>query len=73
MKLTRTRGGYAVGVYRRPDDALYLVDDERVDFYVKGDYRDGSQMDAAMKIILEKICAETKFEDLSKASFDVKR
>ncbi len=73
MKLTRTRGGYAVGVYRRPDDALYLVDDERVDFYVKGDYRDGSQMDVAMKIILEKIRAETKFEDLSKASFDVKR
>ena len=73
MKLTRSRGGYAVGVYRKPEDALYLVDEERVDFYVKCDYREGSQMDTAMKSILEKICSETKFEELSQASFAVKR
>ena len=73
MKLARSRGGYAVGVYRKPEDALYLVDEERVDFYVKCDYREGSQMDNALKSILEKICAETKFNELSKTSFEVKR
>lgn len=73
MKLARSRGGYAVGVYRKPEDALYLIDEERVNFYVKCDYREGSQMNIALKSILEKICAETKFNELSKASFAVKR
>ena len=71
MKLTRTRGGYAVGVYRRPEDARYLVDEERVDFYVKCDYREDSQMDVAMKRILDKISAELRFEELSRQSSSI--
>lgn len=71
MKLTRTRGGYAVGVYRKPEDAKYLVDEERVDFYVKCDYRDGGPMDVAMKCIFDKIAARLHFDEASKQSFAV--
>ena len=68
MKLARQRGGYAIGVYRNPEDASYLVDEERVDFYVKSDYTANSQMDEAMKAILQKICAQTRFWQLSEKS-----
>ena len=68
MKLTRQRGGYAIGVYRQPEDALYLVDEDRVDFYVRGDYTEGSEMDRACKAIFEKIQAKVRFFELSHAS-----
>lgn len=68
MKLTRQRGGYAIGVYRQPEDALYLVDEDRVDFYVRGDYTEGSEMDRACKAIFEKIQAKVRFAELSKAN-----
>lgn len=71
MKLTRQRGGYAIGVYRKPEDASYLVNDERVDFYVKGDYRENSAMDLAMKAILEKIRATSHLNELSERSVDL--
>lgn len=68
MKLTRQRGGYAIGVYRKPEDADYLVDEERVDFYVKSDYSENSAMDLAMKAILKKISAVSVINELSKKS-----
>ena len=70
MKLTRSRGGYAIGVYRHPEDATYLVKEERVDFYVQGDYREGSDMDIAMKAIFQKICAKLRFKELSESSYN---
>ena len=45
MKLVRQRGGYAIGVYKKPSDASYLVDQERVDFYLKCDYTDGGEIE----------------------------
>lgn len=68
MKLTRSRGGYAIGVYRNPEDASYLVDEERVDFYVKSDYCENSEMDLAMKAILDKIRAQSRIGELSRKS-----
>lgn len=68
MKLARQRGGYAIGVYRKPEDASYLVNEERVDFYVKSDYRDGSDMDLAMRAILDKIRAQSRIQELSEIS-----
>ena len=55
-------------MFRTPSDASYLVDEERVDFYVKGDYTEGSEMDKVMKAILNKIRAQNEFEDLSSSS-----
>lgn len=71
MKLTRSRGGYAVGVYDNPNDASYLVDEDRVDFYVKCDYSQGSEMENAIKAILDEICAHGKFKDLSQKSYEI--
>lgn len=68
MKLTRQRGGYAIGVYRNPEDATYLVDQERVDFYVKSDYTENSDMDLSMKAILDKIRAQSRISELSESS-----
>ena len=73
MKLTRTRGGYAIGVYRNPEDATYLVKEDRVDFYVQSDYTEGSEMDIAMKAIFQKISAKTRFKELSESSYNAAR
>lgn len=69
MKLTRSRGGYAIGVYRNPKDATYLVKEDRVDFYVESNYVEGSPMDVALKAILNRICARSKFKELSENSY----
>ena len=70
MKLTRTRGGYAIGVYNNPEDATYLVKEDRVDFYVRSDYTEGSEMDIAMKAIFHKIDAKLRFKQLSESSYN---
>lgn len=69
MKLVRQRGGYAIGVYKKPSDASYLVDQERVDFYLKCDYTDGGEIDTAMKAVLDKISAKIHFSSLSALSY----
>ena len=69
MKLTRSRGGYAIGVYRNPQDASYLVNEDRVDFYVEGNYIENSEMDVAIKAILNRISARIKFKELSENSY----
>ena len=70
MKLTRTRGGYAIGVYNKPEDATYLVKEDRVDFYVQSNYTEGSEMDVAMKAIFQKIKAKLRFKELSESSYN---
>lgn len=69
MKLVRQRGGYAIGVYKKPSDASYLVDQERVDFYLKCDYTDGGEIDTALKAVLDKISAKLHFTSLSEQSY----
>ena len=73
MKLTRTRGGYAIGVYRNPEDATYLVKEDRVDFYVQSNYLPDSEMDVAMKAIFQKIKARERFKKLSESSYNAER
>ena len=73
MKLTRTRGGYAIGVYRNPEDATYLVKEDRVDFYVQSNYLPDSEMDIAMKAIFQKIKARERFKKLSEQSYNSAR
>ena len=73
MKLTRTRGGYAIGVYNKPEDATYLVKEDRVDFYVQSNYLPDSEMDIAMKAIFQKIKAKQRFKELSENSYNAAR
>lgn len=69
MKLVRQRHGYAIGVYKKPSDATYLVDQNRVDFYLKCDYAEGGEIDTAMKAILEQIATKIKVQELSANSY----
>ena len=64
MKLTRLNGGYSIGVYHDSEASKYLVDEDRVDFYVEADYSEGSPMDVTMKAILQKIAASNNLHDL---------
>ncbi|MCM1533443.1 MAG: haloacid dehalogenase-like hydrolase [Corallococcus sp.] len=73
MKLVRQRGGYSIGVYKKPSDASYLVDQERVDFYLKCDYTEESELDTAMKGILVRISANRNFQNLSEVSRNIKK
>ncbi len=68
MKLVRSRGGYAVGVYRNPSDAEYLVNEERVDFYINADYTKGSRMEKALFAIMDKIHAQIHYDKLATRS-----
>jgi 2-hydroxy-3-keto-5-methylthiopentenyl-1-phosphate phosphatase len=65
MKLTRLNGGYSVGVYQTLADSKYLVDDDRVDFYVKADYSAGSDMEQAVMAILDKINISDRFRSMA--------
>lgn len=69
MKLVRQRGGYAIGVYKNPTDATYLVDQDRVDFYLKCDYTENGEIDVTMKAVLENISSKLKLSSLSKVSY----
>ncbi len=71
MKLVRSRGGYAIGVYRKPSDAEYLVNEQRVDFYLKADYTPGSKMEQSVKAIINKIAAQIRYDDLATKSREV--
>ena len=69
MKLVRQRHGYAIGVYKKPSDATYLVDQNRVDFYLKCDYTEGGEIDTAMKAILAQIATKLMVKELSSSSY----
>lgn len=69
MKLVRQRGGYAIGVYKKPSDATYLVDQNRVDFYLKCDYTESGEIDTAMKAILAQIATKLMVNELSASSY----
>ncbi|MEG1705872.1 MAG: HAD family hydrolase [Clostridia bacterium] len=66
MKLTRLNGGYAIGVYQDITDSTYLVNDDRVNFYVKADYAPNTEMDDAIKIILKKIATDNNLHFMEK-------
>ena len=69
MKLVRQRGGYAIGVYKKPTDASYLVNQNRVDFYLKCDYTEGGELDTSMKAILAQMATKVMVEELSESSY----
>ncbi|MBE5758693.1 MAG: haloacid dehalogenase-like hydrolase [Clostridiales bacterium] len=66
MKLVREYGGTSIAVY--PDQpgktAIELINDGRVDFAMKADYRSGSRLDKTVKDILRKISITSKLENL---------
>ncbi len=65
MALTRDYGGHSIGVYKDVDDAKYLVQEDRVDFYVPADYTEGSKMDRVVRALIDSIKINSAIEAMS--------
>ena len=70
MKMVKERQGHALAVYkpksRRKAKAVQLLKDNRVDFALPADYREGKDIDTAVKTILNKIATSRDLEVLKK-------
>lgn len=68
MKLTKQRGGSAIAVYqpksKHKQNAIKLLSDDRVNFALPADYREGKQIDIVVKTILDKLATERDLEEL---------
>lgn len=65
MKLVKSYGGHSIAVYKSGElDAVkILLNEERVNFAYPADYREGSEIDGAVKKILHKIQIDTELEN----------
>jgi phosphoserine phosphatase len=69
MKLVKERGGNAIAVYapgksKDKHKAVKLLEDNRVNFALKADYRENREIDKVVKTILDKIAKERDLEIL---------
>lgn len=77
MKIINQRGGNAIAVYNpqkqsEKKKAIKLLSDNRVNFALPADYREGTQLDKVVKTILDKLAKERDLEVL-KAKEDKKK
>lgn len=70
MKMVKDRGGAAIAVYkphsRAKVKAYKLLQDDRVNFALAADYREGREIDCVVKTILHKIATERDLDILKK-------
>lgn len=70
MKMVKNHGGTAIAVYKPHSHykakAIKLLKDNRVNFALPADYRDGKEIDCVIKTILNKISTERDLEILKK-------
>ena len=70
MKMVKARFGNAIAVYKpkshRKRRAIQMLKDNRVDFALPADYREGKEIDLAVKTILNRIAANRDLEFLKK-------
>lgn len=65
MRMTRENGGYAIAVYQNNKKiANTLLNENRIDFYAKADYRENSEIDGLMKNILNDIAIKSKLKQI---------
>ena len=65
MKLTRINGGHSIVVYQNDKkEAERLINENRADFAFRADYRKGSAIDKAVKMIIDQIAATEKLRSL---------
>lgn len=55
MKLVKINGGQSIAVYTKKEKAEPLLMNRRVDFICPADYREGSELDETLKLILSKM------------------
>ena len=66
MRMTRETGGYAIAVYQNNDKKIVndLLNDNRIDFYAKADYRENCEIDMLIKNILKDISIKQKLKKI---------
>ena len=68
MKLVKQQGGHSIAVYKpntsNKEKPLKLISEDRVNFVCPADYSEGKEIDTVVKTIIDKICADTQFQEL---------
>lgn len=67
MKLVKSEGGHSIAIYQKgkEDKAAPLLRHERVDWMFEADYREGSELDNTMKLLLEDLATYNKLRGIS--------
>ena len=68
MKLVKESGGHSIAIYHagQHENALPLLKHDRVNFMLEADYREGSDLDRTMKLLLENLSCKNKLKSLNK-------
>lgn len=73
MKMVKDRNGTAIAVYKpkshKKRKATQMLKDNRVDFALPADYREGKGIDIAVKAVLYRIAVLRDLEELQKAEY----
>lgn len=68
MKLITVNGGYSVAVYdpetKDKNKAYKMMREKRIKFFAPADYSEGTELDAIVKAIIDRTCANEKLENL---------
>ena len=67
MKMIKDHGGHSIAVYgnnKKRNTAYKLINENRVNFACRADYREGKEIHAVVKRILDKIKADIEFQRL---------
>ena len=67
MKLTKSNGGFSIAVYtdKNKDMAKKLLNDGRINYMVKSDYREGAEMDQIVKKIINHIVIDNEIKNIT--------
>lgn len=63
MKLVKENGGQSIAVYTQKEKVNHLLVNRRVDFICEADYREDSELDQTLKLILEKMAIVNQLVD----------
>ena len=67
MKLVNSYGGHSIGVYDpqtgNKDKVYRMIADGRIRYFTPADYRDGTQLDALVKTIIDKTAVFEQLEN----------
>lgn len=68
MKLVNTYGGHSVGVYDpltlKRERVYRMLCDNRIRYFAPADYREGSELDSLLQLIIDRTAAAEKLEEL---------
>ncbi|MBQ1303898.1 MAG: haloacid dehalogenase-like hydrolase [Erysipelotrichaceae bacterium] len=72
MRLVKANGGYSIGVYYKEKKSTVrrLLNEDRVNFALQADYRDGSELMNVLHDIIGKIAAEDRVRKYTKTEID---